>query len=242
MAEPSAAEKAAMKKKLRQVETLVLAPEVDQLAREYYTQEEYDAKFKKKKKIKNRTIRGKDKKKKKGLTANDLMDDLAEPLKDDPVPMDIEDSRGDDSDADVPARGLNDEDLSLIVLEPDEAQVELEATLNRARKLKKAKLRANGADEETSVEKLAREITENRKQNGEDEDNSVGFEGTTEVLTFNETAEFARSLGEIPGGSTEDDMFGGPGPSRARSPSPEGDPFEKVGDEDDMEISEGEGE
>ncbi len=129
MAEPSVAEKEAVRRRLRQLETLVLAPEVDQLAREYYTQEEYDAKFKKKKKkVKKDAFRGqkdktKTKTKKKGLTADDLLDDLAEPLAGDPVPMDV-DRGSDDSDSDAAsARGVNDEDLSKFVLEPDEAQV-----------------------------------------------------------------------------------------------------------------------
>jgi hypothetical protein len=132
--------------------------------------------------------------------------------------------------------------------------VELEAVLNRARKLKKAKLRTNNAEnEETSVEKLAREIATTREANGGDdgeEEKMVGFENATEVLTFNETAEFARSLGEIPGGSAGDDMFGtaaAAGPSSSsrrapRSPTPDENPFEKFKDADeDMEISEEEG-
>ncbi|CAG0923139.1 unnamed protein product [Notodromas monacha] len=187
-AKTSEAEKLAIKNKLKRVETLMTSSDVHSLAREYYTKDEYDAKFKKKKKkAKPDGLRSKKSSKKRGLTADDLMDDLAEPEAGLPEPMDVVSEHEDEDEG--PARGLNDEDLSFFVIDPDEARLELEAQLNRARKLKKAKLETGS--QETSVERLAREIRDGRETEAQSSD-------TGAKVTFNEIAEFARSLGSLP--------------------------------------------
>lgn len=157
------------------------------LASEYMTQEEA-ASFKKVKK-KFRKIR-----KKKTLKADDLL-----PLAEDEgaVPRETvkaqnapqieipgldavsDEERESDEDVDI------DENLMNIPVEPDEAENELQAALNKARKLKQKK---NKLAPEVMAEKIVAE-TEARMEDGEEEGGNI---------TLNATSEFCRALGDIP--------------------------------------------
>lgn len=98
-------------------------------------------------------------------------------------------------DADVAMDESDDEDLSGVVIEEDDAQDELQAALEKARRLRQKK-------DVSSVEKVAEMMAKKREED-------VDTEGANIVL--NSTAEFCRNLGDIPtygrAGNREDDDF-----------------------------------
>ncbi|XP_071454399.1 U4/U6.U5 tri-snRNP-associated protein 1 [Hetaerina americana] len=79
------------------------------------------------------------------------------------------------------------EDLSDVKLEPDDSEMELQLALNKARKIKQMEALEN----KSSVEKVAAEIIAKKEL----EDHSSGAQGS---IVLNATAEFCRTLGDIP--------------------------------------------
>ncbi|KAL0267470.1 UNVERIFIED_CONTAM: hypothetical protein PYX00_009728 [Menopon gallinae] len=154
------------------------------LASDYFTEEEMINKFKKpSKKVK------KIRKKPKMLKAEDLLaqeqylpssggfkkeGNLATKIKAEPVddPMDVDDL----------APPI--EDLSDVKIEPDEGEIELQLALSKARKMKLK------AVKEDSVEQIAKDILESSERNKVD--------GPVGSIVLNSTAEFCRTLGDIP--------------------------------------------
>ncbi|XP_046388910.1 U4/U6.U5 tri-snRNP-associated protein 1 isoform X2 [Ischnura elegans] len=79
------------------------------------------------------------------------------------------------------------EDLSDVKLEPDDSELELQLALNKARKIKQKEALENNS----SVEKIAAEIVAKNEQDD-------GLSGTQGSIVLNATAEFCRTLGDIP--------------------------------------------
>lgn len=168
-----------------------------QLAVEYYTQEEM-VKFKKpkkKRKIKKReTLKADDLEELPGQT--DLSSDrgsrsVKSILKN--APRRHEREKADDDDdmmeldplvPDEEEQVVDDGDHSVIV-EEDEAQLELQLALERSRRLKKKK-------EATGVERVLETLATVVKQESDDEN------GKKDSIILNSTSEFCRTLGEIP--------------------------------------------
>lgn len=190
-------QKLAAKNKLMEKKAIVnLNTSALRVATDYYTEEELHAKFKKPgKKVK------KLRKKPKMLKADDLLprEEITWPTEDlgsrksraaasssssEVVPMDIVKPEPLEDVMDVDDLPPPVEDLTGVKIEPDESELELQLALNKARKLK---MKENN---ESSVEKIAKEIVEN----------SSGYkiEGPGGTIVLNSTAEFCRTLGDIP--------------------------------------------
>jgi U4/U6.U5 tri-snRNP-associated protein 1 len=94
------------------------------------------------------------------------------------------DIKKEDDDDDEPDIIMAEEDLSAVVIEPDEAELELQMALSKARKLKQ---KDGGSDKVSEVVKmkLKRELS----------DESASKVGG---IMMNSTAEFCRALGDIP--------------------------------------------
>ncbi|KAI1298765.1 U4/U6.U5 tri-snRNP-associated protein 1 [Halotydeus destructor] len=159
------------------------------VAREYYTEEEM-MKFKKPKKLKKKTLRRRDAEEEKlpliektieskvNLDNSVGVDDVKEPgtLLKKGLNIKLED--------DVRMKS-DDEDLSGIMVEDDEAQKELHAVLEKARKLKERARR-----KESSIAKIAEQIIVKREASDESE--------LANNFVLDSTAEFCRTLGDIP--------------------------------------------
>ncbi|XP_039283862.1 U4/U6.U5 tri-snRNP-associated protein 1-like isoform X2 [Nilaparvata lugens] len=171
-----------IKQKLEMGKKLVsLDMPAPQLASEYYTDEEL-IKFKKPKK-KVRKLR----EKKKILKADDLLpveEEGRPPVKSDPDEWDVLPRspikvEPDDMDIDDP---YPEEDLSSVKIEADDS--ELEIALRKARKLKQKE----ALDMKSSVEKIVERV---KTESGDDS-------GIGGAIVLNSTAEFCRTLGDIP--------------------------------------------
>ncbi|KAK7866845.1 hypothetical protein R5R35_006019 [Gryllus longicercus] len=164
-----------------------------QIASDYYTSEEIDVKFKKPKK-KVRKIR------KKVLRADDLIpesevaNDLGSRSQQTPQEQLIPGPNGemvriktepDESVMDVDDVPVVTEDLTQTKVEPDDGELELHLALKKARKLKQLE----SVEVKPSVETVAKTILEKPSE-------STMAEGGSIVL--NATAEFCRTLGDIP--------------------------------------------
>ncbi|KAK6640297.1 hypothetical protein RUM44_011983 [Polyplax serrata] len=181
-------------KLLQQGEYVSLNTSVLKMATDYYTEEELSLKFKKTK-VKAKKLR----KKPKMLKAEDLLpiQDVSWPSEDlgtrrpkqeisrhENIPMDIVKTEplGDPMDVDdVPAAT---DDLADIKIEPDEGELELQLALSKARKLKLKEKKEN------IRETIVRGIMENT--------NSQNPDGPGGTIILNSTAEFCRTLGDIP--------------------------------------------
>ncbi|XP_076755074.1 U4/U6.U5 tri-snRNP-associated protein 1 [Xylocopa sonorina] len=155
----------------KRIESLQLAE--PKLASEYYNDEEL-AKFKKPKK-KIRKIRKK-------LKAKDLIPEDKDYLRDlgSRRSKRTEDAKENDA-LDVDDLGAPTEDLSGIKLEEDDKELELQLALKKAQRLKETQI--------SSIEKVAESIKEEPMSSEENQSGNI---------VLNATAEFCRTLGDIP--------------------------------------------
>jgi len=174
-------------------ESLVLP--MPKIASEYFTEEEM-VKFKKPKKM--RRV------KKARLRADDLIPLLGDdgdndrtyraPKRSAPTPssglslyfrrQELDSGATGEGDDEEPDVIMPDEDLSAVVIEPDEAELELQMALTKARKLKQ---KEGGGD------KLA-DMVKTKVKREPEEDSASRVSG----ISMNSTAEFCRALGDIP--------------------------------------------
>ncbi|PSN34518.1 hypothetical protein C0J52_24454 [Blattella germanica] len=158
------------------------------LASEYYTEEEM-VQFKKPKK-KVRKIRKKLKAEELEPQDSDLSRDFGSRSRrrntetEDVENVTIKQEKVEDDPMDVDEIQVPDE-ISDVKIEPDDSELELQLALKKARKLK---LQEAIADSKNSIEKVAKTILQNNSEGN--------LEGGSIVL--NATAEFCRTLGDIP--------------------------------------------